>query len=531
MGILVFVLMAQLMPINRVYAVLGVGDLVIVSLDTSPTSINRTINSIRDDLKNYVLDHLATVLAKQILHQMTTSVINWINSGFQGSPAFITNPEGFFLDAADQVTGAFLSQGGPLAQLCSPFGVDIRIALALQQSSRISKRYTCTLGRIINNFENLPGSISVNGRSVDGFMGGDFRQGGWPAFISMTTEPQNNIYGAYLQAQGDLQAQILGNKAKIDLDLNRGKGFLSWQNCKELGTIDPYDDAELAEAELLTQGDAGVTTKANSDGTITYRSCSTDTPGSVISGVLEKQLNVPATELELADDINAVINALMSQLVTQMLGGGLRSLSGGSGGGPSYTQQIYRDATSQNNLRNQDTQARLKSSLSGLIGSLQSYKETYDRAVGILTDSRNRLGTARACLAALDTLSISPVQSNYLRAQMSNIDSAIRTRLDPILAQLTIKQAEANRKLEQLDEAELSTPNTSADIRAQAENYSAIIENAVSVSATGNSNAQQDLQNADAEAQRFNYEANRYQQDCSTFPYSVTSSNPAPYYY
>src|SRR4051812_41899594 len=97
--------------------------------------INVPVNEDALRAKAFSLDRLASCAAKELLHQMTVATINWINSGFNGSPAFLTNPEGFFLDAADQFTGSFLSDNGPLQNLCSPWSVDIRLALAFGQSS------------------------------------------------------------------------------------------------------------------------------------------------------------------------------------------------------------------------------------------------------------------------------------------------------------------------------------------------------------------------------------------------------------
>ncbi|MEK7213555.1 MAG: hypothetical protein AAB637_00355, partial [Patescibacteria group bacterium] len=151
------------------------------------TATNSTASSLKDYsmwIKEYVLDGLASGLAKMIIRTLTSSVVNWINSGFQGSPSFVQNPGAFFLDMADQITGDFLSQaGGPLVSLCSPFSIDIRIALAFKYHPNIQKRYTCTLGTIIKNSKNAVANASING-----FTAGDFKQGGWPAFVSLTTE-------------------------------------------------------------------------------------------------------------------------------------------------------------------------------------------------------------------------------------------------------------------------------------------------------------------------------------------------------
>ena len=66
------------------------------------TQFNTTaINAIQTKLgfKELTLDGIAWSLVKNVAQQMTSSIINWINSGFQGSPAFLTNLDRFLLDS------------------------------------------------------------------------------------------------------------------------------------------------------------------------------------------------------------------------------------------------------------------------------------------------------------------------------------------------------------------------------------------------------------------------------------------------
>ena len=51
--------------------------------------------------KAYCGDGIAYALAKMVLAQMTQSMVNWINSGFNGNPTFLTNPTTFFGNIAN----------------------------------------------------------------------------------------------------------------------------------------------------------------------------------------------------------------------------------------------------------------------------------------------------------------------------------------------------------------------------------------------------------------------------------------------
>ncbi len=401
-----------------------------------PIGTGFDFQSIMNYTKSFTLDKLATMAAKQVLHQITGSVIEWINSGFKGSPAFLNNPGAFFLDAADQVTGAFLAGNGPLSSLCSPFAIDIRLSLALSQTSFASQRYTCTLGKIIEAQKNGP-EIIVNGQvvkssqnSMDGFLRGDFNQGGWPAFIALTTETQNNPYGAFFSAHGDLSARINARQNVIRADLQLGQGFMSWEDCKDIpgGTIDPNDEYQVTEAESIVGSDPSVRAKPNKDGTVSYQTCETKTPGSVISGTLQKNLNVPVTELELADDINAIMNALMNKLTMTVLEKGLGAISGGgSGGGVSYTQQIINDTRNSRDI--EQMLEKLRSDIISAQAKIDYYSPIYVKAVSILTETENRLLSAKACFANKGS-------SEYAGNYMSEIELILETDIKPNLDQM-----------------------------------------------------------------------------------------------
>ncbi|MFA6295257.1 MAG: hypothetical protein WC666_02415 [Candidatus Paceibacterota bacterium] len=503
---------------QKTYAILGAGDTVVVVGDVSPTGINNFINLQMDNLKSFVLDRLATLMAKQILHKMTVDVVNWINNGFEGSPAFLTNPEAFFLDAADQVTGAFLATNGPLSALCEPFNIDIRLSLALSQSQLLSKRYDCTLGRIIEAQKNGP-NVTINGQvvrsaqgsSMGGFLGGDFNQGGWPAFIALTTEPQNNPYGAMLQARADLQAQLNSRQNTIRADLQMGSGFMSWQSCKDIpgGTIDPNDSYQVSEADNIVGNDPSIKIKNNKNGTVTYQTCETQTPGSVIAGTLQTNLNVPVVELELADDINAIVNALMNQMVTTMLSSGLKAMSGGgSGGKTSYTQQVIDDINSGKSAKSEVS--NIKASIVPAIDSVKNYKSIYDQAVDVITDTKNRYLTAKSCITSK--------YGNSTQVSTLDIDNAIKTNVDPMLSELKSKQAEAAADLKQLEDIskEISS-NTSADkIQTQIQKYSDFVQKGGMNNQAKIDAANAALVNAQARAQLLNTEAARFQYSCTT---------------
>lgn len=433
---------------------------------------------IMDNWKEFVGNRLAVMVANQLIQRMTASVVNWINTGFEGSPAFLTNPEGFFLDVGDQITGELIDKTGALSQLCSPFSFDIRLNLAINQvdMSSYNKRYTCTLGKVINNTRNAVNTAGQNsgitlsgsrdGVALGNFIDGDFSQGGWWGFVAYSTEPQNNPIGAYLMADLDLQSKIAEKKASVNADLNRGQGFLSWQKCTDVTTgytSGQFDGGELGlsvaqEQQLHEFGEHTVVTgqtdlnkatsikKVKKNGVVAYKSCETQTPGSMIAGSLQRQLNVPTDKLVLVKTISDSIDAITGALVNQMFTQGLAALSGrGSGTGgnsKSYLTQLSEESYNQNSFDARSTRDRTLSSSNSIINLGQSNITTYDETLASLNTTRSKYTTARACFTTkiLANHNISSFQRTYAERLVYSIDQVLAQNIDPQIASTTYKK-------------------------------------------------------------------------------------------
>lgn len=471
-----------------------------------PISTQLDFQSIMNFQKNFTLDRVATMVAKQILHQITVSVVNWINSGFEGSPLFLSNPGGFFLDVADQITGAFIATNGPLSSLCSPFAIDIRLGLALSQTTLATQRYRCTLGEIIRVQSRGP-DIIVNGQVVrsqgtmNGFLGGDFNQGGWPAFISLTTEPQNNPYGAFLKAEGELKHRIIAGQNVIKADLQLGNGFMSWPDCKEVpqGTLNPEKDPSIKVVN-------------NGDGTVTYKKCEVKTPGSVIAGSLEKNLNVPVTELELANNINAVIDALMSQMMKKVIGGGLSSLSGGSAGGTSFTQQVIESTYTGQEV--QQTLDGLRSAVASAVMEVDTSLSLYRKSISALTETERRLNEAKSCMLPKSA------RVESFGNRISEIDLFINSDIKPMLAELNAKKASAEEVKNKLDDITISLAGSgsSGNINTQLAEYNRLTQSGALYAHQRYGGAAAKFNEIEGLTKTQNAKAEKYLKECALIP-------------
>jgi hypothetical protein len=265
--------------------------------------------------KEFVGDAILSFIVKSIIRQLTAQTVNWINSGFKGNPAFLTDPNQFFLNIGDNVVSKFLSENGTLNQLCSPFKAQVRIAL-VKNYLNDQNNYSCTIDRVLQNANS----------TYDQFVN-DFSRGGWDAWFSMTQNSQNNPIGAYIEARNEMELQVSLGKYKYNQQLDWGKGFLSYEKC----ATREVTGEDAVEACINQGGDpdmceATVSTEEVSDET----QCETMTPGTVIEGQLQNALGGTFRQLEVADEINEIVSALMTQLVSRIVGGvgkGLRALT------------------------------------------------------------------------------------------------------------------------------------------------------------------------------------------------------------
>tara|TARA_B100000745_G_scaffold180941_1_gene118481 strand:+ start:193 stop:1656 length:1464 start_codon:yes stop_codon:yes gene_type:complete len=283
--------------------------------NTGQTAINTSISAKMEsvqtglatslNLKELALDGIAYGLARTIIKNMVRSIVTWINSGFQGSPAFVTDLGGFLRDVADQVAGEAI-YSSDLNFLCSPFELDIRTALATQYNEeRDGYQPQCTLSSVTNNLE--------------GFLAGDFSQGGWPAWFELTQGRANDPNNAYFEAKAAVDAKIRNAQGQEIKLLEFGDGFKSFKTCS---------DTDAASG--------------------TQKNCIITTPGTVIANQLNKALGAGQDSLITADEVNEVIGALLSQLAQQALSGTNGLL--GLGGGGSYTDYGFGDSTDQSYL-------------------------------------------------------------------------------------------------------------------------------------------------------------------------------------
>jgi hypothetical protein len=254
-------------------------------------------------VKEYLLDGIAWTLAKTMISSMVSSLVNWINSGFEGSPMFVQDLQNFLLQTADEVMGEYIEDLGAIGSfICSPFRLDVQVSVALQYDRDRGDGQpapTCTLSGVIDN--------------IEGFIGGSFNEGGWKDWFTISATPQTYTpYGSALAAQAGARARVINAQGEEIKLLEFGDGFLSGEICNTVH---------------------GPNT--------TREDCFISKPGKIIEEALSFNLDSGRQSLITADEIDEVISALLGQLANTALTGaaGLLGLSGGTGS--SYTKYSY----------------------------------------------------------------------------------------------------------------------------------------------------------------------------------------------
>lgn len=344
--------------------------------------------------KEYVLDGIAWAVAKAIVSSLVQTLVDWINSGFQGSPAFLQNLKNHLLRAADERIGQYISDLGAIGSfICSPFRLDVQIAVALQYDQlRFEKgdgqpAPTCTLTGVIDN--------------IEGFITGDFTDGGWDDWFDITATPETYTpYGAALSAQAGARVRILNAKNEEVKLLDFGSGFLSGKLCN------------------IVQGGSGASSQE----------CAINKPGKIIEEALSFNLDSGRQSLIAADEIDEIIAALLSQLANTAITGaaGLLGLSGGTGSTyTGYTGGSYVNAL-QNQQSGQVNTGDTRNLMLDALSTQQRYLALAQAYETPLLNAINATGT--------DPLKLPNISASYNETQtvITNATSYIATLSDII---------------------------------------------------------------------------------------------------
>jgi len=283
--------------------------------------------------KESIWDDIGYFIARLLIRQISQSIVDWINSGFQGNPSFIDDFGKFMTNSVDRVIGEFIF-ASDLKFLCDPFETNIRINLGLGYSP-FKDKINCTLSEIL---QNVDGSIT---NAYKDFTNGNFiNGGGWDSWINIMTQPQNNQVGAMVIAQADLDIRIGDIQIAKKEEMNWSGGLLSMKTCsrttKDANGNIVSNEAYQGDAYYnplatgSTPGDTSTTSTARYSGETytgsTQDTCKVVTPGVWITGTGNKVLGMDLDALGVADEFNEIVGALANFVISKVMQKGMAML-------------------------------------------------------------------------------------------------------------------------------------------------------------------------------------------------------------
>lgn len=362
-----------------------------------------------------VLNGIAWVAAKVAIQSMTKSMVNWINTGFNGSPAFVTDLNQNMRELSDAVADDFFSA------LQQNTGINVNSPFQDQVTQALRDEYYRSSG---GGYPNSGYNLNLYSDNPRAFLAGEFgANGGFNAWFATLSNDQNNPIGALRAQKSQLSASIENARANRLSELNWGRGYLSWRGKCEI-TKAAGSPTELGQTDTCAK-------------------YAIETPGSLIETSLGITANSPLHQLELADSVNEIIGALTSQLVGQVLGGGgLAGLSKPSSGG---STPYINQATNASQYSSASLAQGFMQTISDMSVSTRSYIAGWQRiqavaqsctapaAVTALADATANIARGTNALTLLNQLSTeASAASGSLSA--STAISAASTRYQSLLS-------------------------------------------------------------------------------------------------
>lgn len=179
-------------------------------------------------------DAVAYCLGNIAVAYIAQSAVNYVNTGFGGNPAFVTNPGQFFQGLADITAENFIRSVGE-SLTCTPYVQPLQLDLALGQLRNYQQSSACS-------FHTLS-----DGGSLEDLLSGN-RPATYNDYFAIT-RPENNYFDVRLNAERELARQQNNVIGDANLRLNWSDGYFDSVDPETGQTVVPGRD--IAEAARL----------------------------------------------------------------------------------------------------------------------------------------------------------------------------------------------------------------------------------------------------------------------------------------
>ena len=297
---------------------LGIGGEAIIVADPESRKEIQELKSEVEDVKESTqstneaetcLDSIGRLVVKMLLQKVTVSTVTWIQSGFEGSPAFLQDPGRFFGDIA---RNEILEFGLEISDETKyPFGKAFMYAQAQAFNRKFADNAQYSLDELIANTTPEFSGVSFKG---------DFGFGGWDAWDYLTQVPANNALGFSLMAELEVSKRLEGTVESAAEEIKRGLseagGYLGDLRC-----ANPENLTREAHEAALEAGNLNGTCKR----------WEYVTPGAMIAQAATRIVDYPDNNILKAEDLNdavaAILDALIYRFHTDLLNKGFADFS------------------------------------------------------------------------------------------------------------------------------------------------------------------------------------------------------------
>ena len=255
-----------------------------VQILSLPYQVRGAVNTETTAQKQTIINILARIAIAALIRAFTNQVIGWIQQDGGENVGFVGDLQAQLRREAD-IEGANFLNNLAGVNLCGDIGAALKISL--RTPSNLQQKLGCTVTEIVAN--------------VNDFYQ-DFSKGGWPAFLKIGLEPQNNPYGAYLIA---LDAKVSAEASARDSLLQKflaGSGFLGvGSKLKRCVPIQPTGPGQPIGEECHYEEKITLPGKAISD---------------EFGRLLHTDIDFLNAAREIDDAIIAVANALIGKMIS-----------------------------------------------------------------------------------------------------------------------------------------------------------------------------------------------------------------------
>ena len=293
---------------------------------------------------------IAYTLAKNQLTSIARNTLNWVNSGFSGDPVYVQNVTLALQNVERSIVEPAIEE---LSYGAFPWGntfIQSRIERIANRSSyagdtSLLSRTASDLANYIKNDFKYNSELSeldnqrIRAESAVRTFANDFSSGGWTGWLSMIINDNNNYLGYQSRASRVLQEKVEEQQKALQTELEQNDGYynqtecVKWQRYNEDGSPMKINDygyggigGQFISASFGKENVYSNTKIGDYDVCVETKAV---TPGSNIKTRVDTTLGIPERQLEIADDVNDVLNSVFSVLLSVLQDQGLTGLSSG----------------------------------------------------------------------------------------------------------------------------------------------------------------------------------------------------------